>query len=498
MKLLLVNTPIDLHDILGRFSSLSSDMKMMPSGLAYLASVVRETGVKVKILDQYAEGLSLDQISELIENFSPDLIGYGATTPNYYAAINLLREMRRRHPEIKTVMGGHHPSIFPDEVLKNKEVDFVIRDEGEYALLSLCQNIESGSGNYPNIQGLSYKTADGQICHNEKLLPVDVNTLPLPAYDLLPISLYGSPAYTHFASPVIQMIASRGCPFSCSYCINSELNIAAKYRRRNIDSVVSEMEMLNERYGAKQIQFWDPIFPLGDKHAIEFCEEVINRGLHKKVVWNSTTRAEILSEEAISLMAKAGCRGLGFGIESGVKELLQSVGKKQELENIRRTCTIARKHGIVVAGAFIIGFPDETKAMTQMTIDYAKSLDIHYAQFSIMVPYPGTPLYREVKQRGELLGADEDDFARYNQSVGLTDLEPVFVPKGRTASELMQMQQQAYIQFYFRPRQVLMLLPTLSIPKIISRIPSLLAILRLVMQSILINIKKIGNNDRQP
>lgn len=494
MKLLLVNTPIDLHDTLGRFSSISADLKMVPSGLAYLASVAREAGIEVKILDQYAEGLSLDQISELINSFLPDLIGYGATTPNYFAAINMVRELRKRHPEIITVMGGHHPSIFPKETLRNETVDFVIRDEGEYSLLALCKAIERRDEEFASIAGLSYKTSDGQIHHNKKSPPVDVNSLPMPAYDLLPMSLYGSPAYTHFASPVIQMIASRGCPFSCSYCINSELNIAAKYRQRDIDSVVSEIEMIIDKYGARQIQFWDPIFPLGTKHAVAFCEEVIKRGLHKKIVWNSTTRAENLTEETINLMAKAGCRGLGFGIESGVPEMLQSVGKKQDLDDIRRTCTIAKNNGIVVAGAFIIGFPDETREMTQMTIDYAKSLDIHYAQFSIMVPYPGTPLYREVKERGELLGGDEQDFARYNQSVGLTDLEPIFVPKGRTASDLKRMQQQAYVQFYFRPRQVLMLLPTLTIPKIISRIPSFLAVLGLAIQSILFKIKNLGNN----
>jgi anaerobic magnesium-protoporphyrin IX monomethyl ester cyclase len=493
MKLLLVNTPIDLHDTLGRFSSLSADLKMVPSGLAYLAAVVREAGVEVKILDQYAEGLSLDQISELIKDFSPDLIGYGATTPNYFAAINMVHEVRKRHPQIRTVLGGHHPSIFSEETLRNEAVDFVIRDEGEYPLVALCKAIERGDGNFAGIAGLSYKTDAGQIHHNEKSPPVDVNMLPLPAYDLLPVSLYGSPAYTHFASPVIQMVASRGCPFSCSYCINAEMNIAAKYRRRNIDSVVSEMEMLIHKYGARQIQFWDPIFPQGAKHAVAFCEEVIRRGLHKKIVWNSTTRAEMLTEESIRLMARAGCRGLGFGIESGVQELLQRVGKKQGLDNIRRACTLCKKNGIVLAGAFIIGFPGETREMTRMTIEYAKSLDIHYAQFSIMVPYPGTPLYRELKDGGELLGEGEQDFARYNQSVGLTDLEPVYVPKGREAVELKRMQRQAYIEFYLRPRQVLMLLTTLTIPKIISRIPSLLAILGLAMRDIISRMKNRVN-----
>jgi len=187
-------------------------------------------------------------------------------------------------------------------------------------------------------------------------------------------------------------------------------------------------------------------------------------------------------------MAKAGCKGLGFGIESGVQELLLSVGKKQQLEDIRRSCKLARKYGIVVGGGFILGFPDETKEMTQMTIDYAKSLDIHYAQFSIMVPYPGTPLYKQLKDNGELLSEDEQDFARYNQNVGLTELEPIFVPKGRTSDEIKKVQKSAYVQFYFRPRQAWMILQTLSINQILERIPSLLAIIKLSTQNMISKI----------
>ena len=191
--------------------------------------------------------------------------------------------------------------------------------------------------------------------------------------------LYSSPSYTKFAKPVYQMIASRGCPFSCSYCINAEQNVSARYRRRNVKQVVDEMEHLVERYGARQIQFWDPIFPLGRRHAFEFCEEIIRRSLHKKICWNSTTRAESLTEDMIEIMVASGCKGIGFGIESGVPELLRSVNKKFDLEQVRKVCRMACRHGLMVLSGFILGFPGETREMTQKTIDFAKSLDLHYA-----------------------------------------------------------------------------------------------------------------------
>ena len=481
MRLLLINTPINSHDILGKFEKIYDDLKMIPIGISYLASVARENGIEVNILDQYAECLSMDSIVERIKRFQPDIVGYGSTTPNYYAAIGLLRKIRKIFPNVKTVMGGQHPSIFPEKVLEDPKVDFVIRDEGEYSLVALCKAIENNE-DYSSVDGLSYKSESGIIVHNRPVSSIALDDLPWPAYDLLPMHLYSSPSYTRFRMPVYQISASRGCPNSCSYCINAELNIAARYRKRKINDVLDEIEMLIEKYGAKQIQLWDPIFPLGKKHTFEFCDKLIERGLHKKIVWNSTTYADLLTEEMLDAMAASGCKGLGFGIESGVTDLLKSVNKKTDLEKTREICRLATKKGIVVAGAFILGFPGETEVMSKQTIEFAKSLDIHYAQFSIMVPYPGTPLYKNLIEKGEMLSCGEDDYVRYNQSVGLTDLDPVYVPKGRTADELKASQKKAYTKFYFRPKLVWMHLPHLRIQLLGRMMKSLYAIIKLTIK----------------
>ena len=404
-----------------------------------------------------------------------------STTPNYYSAISLLRDVRKKFPHILTVMGGQHPSNFPDETLADEAVDFVIRDEGESPLVALCEAIEKGVSEYSNIPGLSYEGLDGRV-HNPKTATLDVNALPFPAYDLLPMHLYSSPSYTKFAMPCYQMVASRGCPYRCTYCVNAELDINALYRKRDVDSVLDEMEVLIRDFGAKQVQFWDPIFPLGRKHAYEFCEKLMARGLHKKIIWSCTTRAETLSEDVIKLMYKAGCRGLGFGLESGVPELLAMVQKKTDLGKVRDICRIARKAGLIVAGSFILGFPDETPAMTRQTLDFAKSLDLHYAQFSIMVPYPGTPLYDQLKAKGELRAPEEHDFIRFNQSIGLTDVEPFFVPKGRTAVELSEWHKRAYAEFYIRLTLVWRHLPHLRWSIVLGMIRSFLAIARVAVR----------------
>jgi anaerobic magnesium-protoporphyrin IX monomethyl ester cyclase len=482
MRLLLVNTPIDRHDILGKFTPIYKDMKMVPTGLGYLAAVARNAGMDVQILDQYAECLPMNRVFQRIRDFSPGLIGLSATTPNFFAAIHLARSIKSEFSHVPIVMGGYHPSVLPDQTLDDPAVDFVIRDEGEHALTQLSEALDAKWTNFDHIDGLSFKGRAGYV-HNKKAANIAVNSLPFPAYDLLPMHLYSSPSFSKFASPVYQMVASRGCPYRCTFCINAELNVSAKYRKRNIESVVDEMEMLAERYHAKQIQFWDPIFPLGKRHAQEFCQEITARSLHKRLVWNSTTRAEFLDEETIEIMVQAGCRGLGFGLESGVPEILQSVHKNLDLEKTRSTIRIAREKGLVLTGGFILGFPGETKETAQRTIDYAQSLDLHYAQFSIMVPYPGTPLFRSLQDAGEIPRVEDNDFSRYNQSVGLTDLEPIYVPEGWTSAELKNIQKRAYTEFYFRARMVWRHLPHLKLSKIIGMMKSFWALMTLLVRS---------------
>ena len=486
MKLMLVNTPIEQASILGNFSAIYNDLKMIPTGLAYLASSARAHGIDVAIIDQYAECLSARGLEARIRSFAPDMIGFGATTPNYTAALALLKLVRKAFPKLKTVMGGNHPSIFPEAVLECQEVDFVLRGESEESLPKLCNALVTGVP-FDDIPSLSYRAADGYIRHNPlSPEPLKLDTLPWPAYDLLPMAFYSSPSYTKFAHPVFQMIASRGCPNNCSYCINAaEPKIGAAYRRRPVDDVLDEMEMLINNYGAMQIQFWDPIFPLGKKHALEFCDKLMKRGLHKQIVWSSTTYADLLDEVMIDAMAKSGCRGLGFGIESGVVELLRSVNKRSDLAKVRDVCRMARKRGITVLGAFIIGFPGETVAMTRQTIDYAKSLDLHYAQFSILVPYPGTPLYQHIMERGELKHIDDSELVRFNQSIGLTENELIYVPAGRSSDELKEWQRKAYQEFYLRPKTVWLHLPHLRLKKVPQLLKSLMAVLNLSLNHFL-------------
>lgn len=443
---LLVNSPINTEGVLGRFSGIRNTLNMIPTGLAYIASSLEEHGIEVSLCDAYARELSSDDIANFVEVRNPLIVGIGATTTNIKTVFAIAQAIKSKRPMQKIVLGGIHPSTLPEETLSHPAVDFVIREEGEYALIELYQALLN-SNDFSGIKGLSYKQG-GTLFHNPLGSPIpDLDRLPLPAYHLLPMERYSAPPYMLIKKPVFQMIASRGCPYSCVFCVNAVKYASQKYRSRDLDKVIDEMEMLHEKYRARQIMFWDPNFPLNKKQALSFSEKIIARGLQRKFIWVSTPRVETIDEEVASELYRCGCRALGFGIESGSERLLKSIGKTFTRAQVEYSVRAASEAGIITVGSFILGLPEESPIETQETVDFAKSLDLDFAQFSLLVPYPGTPLYERLKAEGRINSFNWDSF---NQSVGLSDNEPVFVPEGYSAKLLAKAHRDAYRQFYFR------------------------------------------------
>lgn len=442
----LINSPIKSDKVLGRFQALRDTLNMVPSGIAFLAAVLEKNGIAVSICDAYALNLSKEEILARIEKENYDLVGIGATTTNINTVLEIVEFIKGKRSVQKIVLGGIHPSAMSNETLKHPGVNFIIREEGEYALLNLCRALESG-GDLSEVAGLSYKE-NGKIIHNEIDLPIqNLDKLPFPSYHLLPMEKYSAPAYMFLRKPVYQIVASRGCPYGCTFCINANKYRAKKYRSRSIDNVIDEILLLKNKYGAREIMFWDPHFPLSKKQALEFAEKMAESGLSKHIVWTSTTRVEIMDKEIAEKLYESGCRVLGFGIESGSEKLLKNVNKVINLEEARKAVRETSKAGIITVGSFMLGLPNETAEDSRRTIEFAKELDLDFAQFSIFIPYPGTPLYESLNKEGKIKNGDWDLF---NQSVGLSDKEPPYVPDGYSSKELSLMQRKAYREFYFR------------------------------------------------
>jgi radical SAM superfamily enzyme YgiQ (UPF0313 family) len=446
MRVMLVNPAMNMA-ALGKFQGLLEPMPVI--GLAYIAGVLQQDGHRVKAIDQFTYGMGIDKVIEQMREFKPDVVGIGMLTPSTPVAIKIAEKTRAALPHVRLIAGNVHADIFYKEILGGSEFDFVVHGEGEYTISELVKAFDSGDTDYTRINGISFVNADGEVQKTpDRPVIQDLDALPYPAWNLFPYTRYGLLPFADVAHPVLSMTGSRGCPYRCEFC--SLLYTGSNYRKRDPIKVVDEYEYLHERYGVKQIGFVDPIFPLNKKVLFAFCEELMRRGLHKKLCWLSETRVDRIDRESLRIMRASGCRRLLLGIESGVDLLLENVNKTFTTETTRRAVTMIREEKIDSVGLFMIGLPGETPEMTRQTIDFAKSLDLDFAKFAITVPFPGSQMFEDLRREGRL---DRDDWENW------TTFQPdpakmVFVPREVSNEYLIEMQKRGLREFFLRPKMI--------------------------------------------
>jgi anaerobic magnesium-protoporphyrin IX monomethyl ester cyclase len=446
LRVLLINPAMDMRK-LGRFAGL---LEPMPSiGLAYIAGALEAHGCHVRALDMFAEKLSAAEVLERAERFKPDLVGMGVLTPSAPNCERLSEMFRQRLPDAKIVWGGVHADVFGPEIVRSGAADFVVHHDGEITVCELVDAIADHETDYSTIDGLTWRSTDGESVTNKaRALNRDLDELPYPAWHLFPLHRYGLLPFADIDKPVLTMTGSRGCPYRCDYC--SLIHTGGKtFRRRNPIKVVDEYEYMVDRYGVKQIGFVDPIFPLVKKDLAPLCEEIQKRGLDKRCVWLSETRADRLDPETCRLMYEGGCRRVLMGIESGSDLLLGNVNKTLTTDSVRIGVANARNAGIQTVGLFMLGLPGETPEESQRTIDFAVELDLDFAKFAITVPFPGSKLFEDRWQK-TLFRDDWENYTTFNPDPDRL----IYHPPGYNPEELIRMQAKSLRQFYMRPRQV--------------------------------------------
>jgi len=406
---------------------------VLPLGLAYIAATLEENGYSPDVFDLNVEPKLKIPWSRY------DIVGITTVTSSIKAAWQLCREAKCANPQILTVLGGHHVNALPEESVSLPDVDGVIRGEGEYAMLELCETIERGKS-FKDILGLTYKV-NGAVKSNEpRPLNRELDKLPLPAYHLFPLSKYESPERGGAQSG--SMITSRGCPFSCTFCSIRNLHGRA-FRPLSVNRVIENMHLLQERFKVDHIGINDDLLNANMKRLFQICSRIKEERFD--FTWDTPNgiRVDLVSEEMFRTMKSVGCTRVCFGVESGSQYVLDNIIKKRiKLEQVRRAVRLAKKSGMEVHLFFVLGLPGETPNHMIETINLAMELNPDYAQFSIACPYPGTELYWQVKDK--LLSDDWDYFGHWEGKAmfkGQEVAEPYF--------------KLAYRRFYLMPRYML-------------------------------------------
>ena len=420
-----------------------------PLGLAYLAAYLRQQRPKadhIEILDMAALNYGEEDLKKKLAEKIWDLTGVMILTPMYIRAKETIAIIKKSRPETKIVLGGPHATIFPEQTLEEiSEIDYSVIGEGEITFCELVNAIDKKK-HTTKIPGLAYRQSGKVKMTKPRALIQNIDELPKPARDLLPMRTY-NPAPTYYKKlPSYIMLTSRGCPFQCAYC--SKI-FGTQYRFHSIERIISEMEELIYKYRAKEIIFRDDTFTINKMHVVKLCQEIIRKGFHKKIKWTCMTRVNLVSYELLRLMNKAGCWSIHYGVESGSQRLLDIIQKGITLEQVRNAFRWTRKAGIETKAFFMLGLPTETREESLKTIKFTKELDPDWIQVTITVPYPGTKLY-EMTQKDKTLRSHK--WENYQTWAGWSDKELVYYPEGRDPNDLKALQTRAMREFYLRPK----------------------------------------------
>ncbi len=412
MNILLLRAPLIVE-------KKESDVAILPPmGLAYIAAFIREKGFHVRILDMMIEskkrvhyndgfdcvGMEFEKLKEILLSYNPDIIGitwqYTNQSDITEESISLIKTVL---PNSVIVVGGAHVSACPKECLENDGIDFAVIGEGEETFLNFLNQFKNKK-DFSSLDGFGYKKG-GKIIINPKTKYIeDLDKLPMPAHDLLPMQKY----FEYYKKRVFKLkhhnlgfiVTSRGCPGICTFCSIHSI-WGCKWRSRSPENIIKEVKKLVNEYDIKEIHFLDDNLLFDRDRSKKIFQSIVNNGIN--IYWRTPNGVAVnkIDEELIVLMKASGCYHLSLAIESGNNYILNKVIKKGlYLPHVRDVVRLIKKYGIGVDGFFVIGMPGENRATIFDTIIFASKLDLDGAGFYSAQPYPGTELLKICEEKG--------------------------------------------------------------------------------------------------
>ena len=438
-KILLIYPPSPVLNREDRCQQPTRDLIVIPplppTDLMYLAAVAEKEGFEAKIHD-YSQGGNFEND---LKEFKPDYLVVNIATPTLEHDLETVKKAKEISPDIITIAKGAAFLTLANRIMSEHDaLDFGILGEAEQTLKEILQNREKES-----ILGIYYKENNEIKFTGNRPFIEDLDSLPFPARHLVDNNIYRRPDNNKVQATIK---VSRGCPFHCFFCLATPVS-GAKVRRRSPENIVAEIKECVEKYNITNFLFWSDIFNLDKKWTMDLCQAIIDSGL--KITWSANTRADTADLEMAKMMYKSGCRLVSIGVESGSQYMLEKMGKKITLDDVRRTVKVFKQAKIRIYNYFVIGLPWETEETAEETIRFAIELDSDFISFYTATPLPGSRFYDYAEEHNLFDKDTSFENAYYYPAVNTHHL---------TRERVFELHKSAIKRFYLRPLYILKML----------------------------------------
>ena len=419
-----------------------------PMGLLYLAAYLRERlPLEIRVVNQRIEGCSNEALARMALDFEPDVVGLGCITPSSHGLPKVVNALREAVPHQRIILGGAHVSAFGARVLEDMPADAAVVGEGERSLEMYLRAV-LGEGDVAGIPGLVWRTPSGDIEINPGNAPIieDLDTLPMPAYDLIDLEKYWR---VQSITPIprrryVSMVTSRGCPYGCMWCHNI---FGRGFRAHSPERIVEEIKHYTKQYGTNDIEFLDDCFNLNRQRVLGFADTLLKSNGPIRLAFPNGVRADLLDEATVDALAQSGTYFCSFAMESASPRIQKLTRKNLDLEKFLAAVELAANQKIFTNGFMMLGFPEETEAEMQETIRMATNSQLHTASFYTVTPFPSTALYAYTEthypEKLDALQYSDRDFCAMRVNLSAVSDERLFY-----------YQRMANRRFYLKPNRL--------------------------------------------
>lgn len=441
-----------------------------PVGLALLCAVAERAGHTTDIVDYEVVPFEMNHIL----GKRPDVVGITAMTATIEQAYRIGRNLKTVQPNLPVILGGVHATVIPEACLAQAgdSIDALVIGEGERRLLELLERFRSG-GDFRGLDGVAWKEKGEVQVNPAHGFIEDLDRLPFPDRRKIQMERYrqaSSPGFARGFLRITEIFTSRGCPHNCIFC-SAALLSGKRGRFRSAGNVTEEMHLCIKDFGIQHFTINDDTFIADTIRLEDFCRHV----QPLSITWSCETRVNTVNPELLKVIRKAGCRKVSFGVESGSPRILERIRKGISIHMVEDAFRYSREAGLLRTGFFQIGsHPEEEMEDVRLTWKLIRRIDPDFLVVSIATPFPGTELYRTVKNRGLILREDWPNYCQFTSS-------PSWRTEHFSPKQIVFLQRKMLRQFYLRPRTIVRrLLATRSLDELVYQLSAGLSVLRMV------------------